>query len=34
MEAVVKRLIQRAGEYTADPAAVWPQITLDDFPKL
>jgi hypothetical protein len=34
MEAVVKRLIQRAGEWAADPATAWPHITLDDFPKL
>ena len=34
MEAVVKRLIQRVGEWAADPNAKWPQITMTDFPSL
>jgi hypothetical protein len=34
MEAAVKRIIQRVGEYAADPRARWPQITMEDFPKL
>jgi hypothetical protein len=32
MEAVVKRIIQRVGEWAADPTATWPQITMEDFP--
>jgi hypothetical protein len=34
MEAVVKRLIQRVGEWAADPNASWPLITMKDFPGL
>jgi hypothetical protein len=34
MEAVVKRIIQRVGEWAADPTATWPQITMEDFPRL
>jgi hypothetical protein len=34
MEATVKRLIQRAGEWRDDPDAQWPQITMEDLPKL
>lgn len=34
MEAVVKRLIQRVGEWAADPTANWPLITMGDFPRL
>jgi hypothetical protein len=31
---VVRRIIQRVGEWAADPNAQWPQITMADFPKL
>jgi hypothetical protein len=34
MEAVVKRIILRVGEWAADPNRPWPQITMEDFPKL
>ena len=34
MEAVVKRLIQRVGEWSADQNTNWPPITMNDFPKL
>lgn len=34
VEAVVKRLIQRAGEWAADPSTEWPQITMEDFDNL
>ena len=34
MYAVVKRLIQRVGEWAADPNAKWPKITMTDFPSL
>jgi hypothetical protein len=34
MEAVVRRLIQRAGEWAADRTASWPQITMKNFPGL
>ena len=33
IEAVVKKLIKRAGEWAADPAASWPLITMGDFPR-
>ena len=32
MEAVVQRLIRRAGEVAFDPGRAWPQITMADFP--
>jgi hypothetical protein len=34
MEAVIEKLIQRVGEWAADPSAQWPQITMEDFPRL
>ena len=34
MEATVKLIIQRVGEWAADPNAPWPQITMEDFPRL
>jgi hypothetical protein len=34
MDAVIKRIIQRVGEWAADPNAQWPQITMRDCPKL
>lgn len=34
MDAVVTRIIQRVGECAADPTATWPQITMEDFPRL
>jgi hypothetical protein len=34
MEAVVKRIIQRVGEWAADPNAQWPQITMEEFARL
>ena len=34
MEAAVKLLIQRAGEWAADRQAKWPQLTMEDLPNL
>jgi hypothetical protein len=34
MEAVVTRLIQRLGEWAADPTAHWPLLTMNEFPEL
>jgi hypothetical protein len=30
----VKRIIRRVGEWEADRDAQWPQITMEDFPRL
>jgi hypothetical protein len=34
MKCAIPRIIQRVGEWTADPDRNWPQITMGDFPKL
>jgi hypothetical protein len=34
MDATVTRIIRRVGEWAADPTATWPQITMEDFPRL
>lgn len=34
IEAALKRIIRRAGEYTADPQGAWPQVTMTDLPPL
>jgi len=34
VEAVVRTLIQRVGEYAYDPTAKAPQITMADFPSI
>jgi len=34
MEAVIKRIILRVGEWAADSKAEWPKITMGDFPRL
>jgi len=32
MRCAIPRIIQRVGEWSADPGAPWPQITMADFP--
>ena len=34
MEAVIKRIIERVGEWAADPNEKWPQITMEELPRL
>lgn len=34
IKAALKRIIRRAGEYTADPQKAWSQITMSDLPAL
>lgn len=34
MRSAIPRIIQRVGECAADPDAPWPQITMEDFPRL
>jgi len=34
MEAVLRLLIRRAGQYAADPQKEWPQLTMADLPEL
>ncbi len=34
IKCAIPRIIQRVGEWTADPDRNWPQITMSDFPKL
>lgn len=34
MQAAVRRVVLRVGECAYDPIAQWPQITMEDFPKL
>lgn len=34
IEAVLKRLIRRAGQYAADPQREWPRLTMGDLPEL
>lgn len=34
MEATLRRIIRRAGEYAADPQKQWSQITMADLPTL
>jgi hexokinase len=34
LEAAVRALIKRAGQYAADPNKAWPEITNSDLPPL
>ena len=34
MEAALRLLIRRAGQYAADPQREWPQLTMADLPEL
>jgi hypothetical protein len=34
MRSAIPRIIQRVGECAADPNVPWPQITMEDFPRL
>jgi len=34
MRSAIPRIIQRVGECAADPDAPWPQVTMEDFPRL